>query len=63
MCVRISECSLANPAATRMRHIVTSFMAPRSSPHFLALSHKRCNLLKKFVEHKICVLIFSTVFI
>jgi hypothetical protein len=29
--------------ATRMRHIVTSFMAPRSSLYFSTLSHKRCD--------------------
>ena len=63
VCMRISACSLANRAATRMRHIVTSFVAPRSPSYFSVLSHKRCNLWKKGIEHKICVLIFSTTFV
>jgi hypothetical protein len=49
--------------ATCMRHIVTSFKAPRSPPSFLTLSHKRCNFRKKVIEHKMCVLIFSTTFV
>jgi hypothetical protein len=61
--MRMSACSLANPAATRMRHIVTSFVAPRSPSYFSAFSHKGCNFWKKFIEHKRCVLIFSTAFV
>jgi hypothetical protein len=50
--------------ATRMRHIVTSFVAPRSAPYFSTLSHKRCDFRrKKVTEHKMCVLIFSTTFV
>jgi hypothetical protein len=64
VCMRISACRLVNPAATRMRHIVTSIVIPCAIPHFSELSHKRCNFfLKKVIEHKICVLIFSTTFI
>jgi hypothetical protein len=46
--------------ATRMRHIVTSFEAPRSPLYFLTLSHKRCDFRKKFIEHKMCDFSFST---
>ena len=49
--------------ATRMRHIVTSFVAPRSPLYFSTLSHKRCDFRKKVIEHKMCVLIFSTTFV
>ena len=63
VCMRISACSLANPATTRMRHTVTSFMTPRSSPYFSTLSHKRCDFRKKDIEHEMCVFIFSTIFV
>jgi hypothetical protein len=46
--------------ATRMRHIVTSFVAPLAPPNFSALSHKRCDL-KKVIELKMLVLIFCTI--
>ena len=46
--------------ATRVRHIVTYFVAPRSLLYFSALSHKRCEFRKKVTEHKMCVFIFST---
>jgi hypothetical protein len=62
VCLRISACSLAFSTATRMRHIVTSFVAPRSPPHFSKLSHKRCSFRKKVIEHKMCALILSTIF-
>jgi hypothetical protein len=45
--------------ATRVR-IVTSFMATRSQLNYSTFSHKRCSFLKKVIEHKICVFIFST---
>ena len=41
--------------STRMRHIVTSFVDPRSPPYFSTLSHKRCDFRKKVTEHKIVV--------
>jgi hypothetical protein len=49
--------------AMRMRHIVTSFVAPLAPPRFSALSHKRYDFRKNVIEHKMCVLIFSTIFV
>jgi hypothetical protein len=63
VCMRIGTYSLANPAATRMRHIVTSFVAPRSPLYFSTLSHKRCDFRKKVIKHKMCVFIFYTTFV
>jgi hypothetical protein len=39
--------------AKRLRHIVTSFVAPLAPPRFSTLSHKRQEFLKKVIEHKI----------
>ena len=78
VCVRALECvfsgewacacacvhvALLIQHATRMRHIVTSFVAPQSPPHFSTLSHKWHDLRKKVTDHKMRVLIFSTTFI
>jgi hypothetical protein len=49
--------------AMHMRHIVMSFVAPQSPLYFLAVCHKRHNFRKKVIEHKMCVFIFSTIFI
>jgi hypothetical protein len=49
--------------ATRMRHVVTSFVVPLDPPKFSTLCHKRYDFLKKVTEHKMCVLIFSTTFV
>jgi hypothetical protein len=49
--------------ATRMRHIVTSFVAVLAPPYFSTLSHKRQDLREKGNEHKMCVLILSTTFV
>jgi hypothetical protein len=46
--------------ATRMSHIVMSFVAPQ---YFSTLSHKRCDFQKKVIEHEMRVLIFSAVFV
>jgi hypothetical protein len=52
-CVRVTRCvdvcmrvTLLIQHATRMRHIVTSFVAPPVRPHFLTLSQKRHNIRK-----------------
>ena len=37
---------------TRMRHIVTSFVAPRYPLDFSTLSHKQCDFRKKVTEFK-----------
>jgi hypothetical protein len=47
VCMCVSACSLANPAATSMRHNVKSFVAPLARTNFLALSHKWCNFREK----------------
>ena len=44
--------------ATRVRHIVTSYVASRSPPYFSELCHKRCNFRKKLRNIK-CVFSFS----
>jgi hypothetical protein len=49
--------------ATRMHHIVMSFVAPQSPPHFSTLSHKRCDFRKNVIEYKIRVLSFSTIIV
>ena len=47
---------------TRMRHIVTSFVASLAPPNFSTLPHKRHDFRKNVTEHKMCVLIFYTTF-
>jgi hypothetical protein len=49
--------------ATHMRRIVTSFAAPLAPPYFSTSSHKGHDFGKKTIEHKMCVLIFSTTFV
>ena len=49
--------------ATRMRHIVTSFVTPVAQPHFLTFCHKRHDFRKMVTERTVCVLIFSTNFV
>ena len=66
MCVR--ACSLAYPEwnyISSMRYIVTSFMDPLAPPYFSTLYHKRQDFRGKgkVIEHKMCVLIFSTTFV
>ena len=47
----------------RVCHIVTSLVAPLAPPSFSTLSHKRHDFRKIVTEHKICALIFFTVFV
>jgi hypothetical protein len=55
--------ALLNQHATRKRHIVTSFLAPRSPLYFSTLSDKRRDFRKKVIGHKMYVFIFSTAFV
>ena len=60
VCVRAcTRMYLAIHHEIRMRHVMTSFVAPLTSPHLSKLSHKRCDFRKKVIECKMCVLIFS----
>jgi hypothetical protein len=37
------------------------YMASSAIPHFTTLSHKRYDIRKKIIEHKMCVLTFSEI--
>ena len=55
-CVRVV---LLIQNSTHMRHTVDLL----ASPYFSTLTHKRRDFRKNVIEHKMCVLIFSTTFI
>jgi hypothetical protein len=59
-CICVHSCSLAYPTCKPMRHIVTSFVAFLVPLYFLTLSHKGHDFREKVIEHKMCVLMFST---
>ena len=45
-----------------IRHATRTVLCP-ALQYFSTLSHKLHNLKKNFIENKICVLIFSTIFV
>jgi len=64
--ITYSECvslALGIQHATRMRHIILSSVACPALQYFPTFSHKRYEFRKKIIEHKMCVLSFSIIFI
>jgi hypothetical protein len=67
MCVCVCACmcpdawvyvALLIQHATRMRYIVTSFVAPLATQYFSTLPHKRHDFRENVIGHKMCILIF-----
>ena len=48
---------------TRIRHVVTSSVAPLAPTYLSALSHKRREFRKNVTAYKMCDLIFSATFV
>ena len=63
VCVLFVSVALFVQHAKRMCRIILPSVACRTVPYFFILSHKRHDSRKKNIEHKICVLIFSTHFL
>jgi hypothetical protein len=47
--------------AMRMRRVILSSVTCLALPYFSTVSHTRHSIRKNVIEHKMCVLIFSTI--
>jgi hypothetical protein len=66
ICISYSICMFVTfviKHAKCMPHIILTSVACLALQYFSALSHKRNDFWKKFIEYKMCVLIFCTNFV
>ena len=66
MSITYSECvsiALVSQHVTRMRRVMLLSVAYPALTYFSTLSHTRHDFRKKVIEHKMCVLIFSSTFV